>query len=111
MIMDRIDTERKARKPHRCSLCGCTIEVGTKYIRQFVPQYKFADNMHKECQELLGYEGFYDDNNEGTDEGYFKGCISDYVWQHHQHDDDSLDEGLDAPICEQVKLILKELEV
>ena len=49
--------------------------------------------MHKECQELLGYEGFYDDNSEGTDEGYFKDCISDYVWQHQQHDDDSLDDG------------------
>ena len=59
----------------------------------------------------LGYEGFYDDNNEGTDEGYFKDCISDYVWQHHQHDDDSLDDGLDVPIFEQVKMILKELNV
>ena len=91
--MDWIDTEHKARKPHRCSLCGGTIDVGTKYIRQFHPQYKYASTMHKECQELLGYEGFYDDNNEGTDEGYFKDCISDYVWQHHQHDDDSLDDG------------------
>lgn len=62
--MDWIDTEHKARKPHRCSLCGGTIDVGTKYIRQFHPQYKYASTMHKECQELLGYEGFYDDNNE-----------------------------------------------
>ena len=67
--------------------------------------------MHKKCQELLGYKGFYDDNNEGTDEGYFKDCISDYVWQHHQHDDDLLDDGWDVPICEQVKMILKELNV
>ena len=109
--MDWIDTEHKARKPHRCSLCGGTIDVGTKYIRQFHPQYKYASTMHKKCQELLGYEGFYDDNNEGTDEGYFKDCISDYVWQHHQHDDDSLDDGWDVPICEQVKMILKELNV
>ena len=50
--MDWIDTEHKARKPHRCSLCGGTIDVGTKYIRQFHPQYKYASTMHKECQEL-----------------------------------------------------------
>ena len=65
--MDYIDTVHKARKPHRCYMCGCEIEVGTKYIRQFVPEYKSAIRMHKECQELLSHEGFYDEEScEGT---------------------------------------------
>ena len=33
--MDFINSEYKARKPHKCYMCGCMIEVGTKYIRQF----------------------------------------------------------------------------
>lgn len=31
--MDWIDTERKARKPHKCYMCGCMIEVG-KYDKE-----------------------------------------------------------------------------
>jgi len=109
--MDWIDKELKARTPHTCCMCGCKIEVGTNYIRQFVPQYRSVLLMHKECQELLGYEGFYDDNScEGTSGDYFRSCISDYVWQHHQHDDDTIDEGWDGSMYEQVQMILKEKE-
>lgn len=77
--MDYIDTERKARKPHRCFMCGCTIDVGTKYIRQFVPEYRSADCIHKECCELLSYEGFYNEDEYGTDDDFFLGAILDFM--------------------------------
>lgn len=110
--MDYIDTVHKARKPHRCYMCGCEIEVGTKYIRQFVPKYKSAIRMHKECEKLLSHEGFYDkDSCEGTSDDFFCNAIFDYINEHHlSSDGKAFDEGWDAPIYEQVKLILKELE-
>lgn len=110
--MNWIDTERKSRVAHRCFLCGCTIEVGTQYIHQFVPEYKSANCMHKECQELISHEGFYDEDScEGTSEDFFCDVIFDYVNKHHlSSDGEAYDEGWDAPIYEQVKLILKELE-
>ena len=112
MIMDFINSERKARKPHKCYMCGCEIEVGHKYIRQFVPEYRSATCMHKECVDLLSYEGFCDEeSSEGTSDDFFCNAIFDYVNRYHTSSDGkALDEGWDAPIYEQVKLILKELE-
>ena len=112
MIMDWIDTERKACKLHRCYMCGCTIEAGTKYTRQFNTEYRSAICMHKECEELLSHEGFYNEDDYGTDDDFFHNAIFDYVNKHHTSSDgEEFDEGWDAPIYEQVKLILKELEV
>lgn len=109
--MDYIDTERKARKPHRCFMCGCTIDVGTKYIRQFVPEYRSADCIHKECCELLSYEGFYNEDEYGTDDDFFLGAILDYVNEHHvSSDGKEYDEGWDGDNYHLVKMILKELE-
>ena len=110
--MDFIDTEHKARKPHRCFMCGCTIDVGTKYIRQFVPEYRSADCIHKECCELLSYEGFCNEDEYGTDEDFFLGAILDYVNEHHvSSDGKEYDEGWNGDNYHLVKKILKELEV
>ena len=111
MIMDWIDSERKARKPHKCYMCGCEIEVGQKYIRQFVPEYRSAICMHKECQELLGYEGFYNEDDYGTDDYFFLNAIFDYVNKYHTSEDgEAFDEGWDGDNYHLVKMILKELE-
>ena len=55
--------------------------------------------MHKECQKLLGYEGFYNEEDYGTDDDFFHNAIFDYVNEHHTSEDHL------------VKKILKELEV
>lgn len=112
MIMDFINSERKARKPHRCYMCGCEIEVGQKYIRQFVPEYRSAICMHKECDELLSHEGFCDEESgEGTSDDFFCNAIFDYVNRYHTSSDGkALDEGWDGDNYHLAKMILKELE-
>lgn len=110
MIMDWIDTEHKARKPHKCYMCGCMIEVGTKYIRQFNTEYRSAICMHKECHELLSHEGFYNEDDYGTDDDFFHNAIFDYVNEHHLSDNgEAFDEGWDDDNFHLVKMILKEL--
>lgn len=111
MIMDWIDTERKACKPHKCYMCGCTIEAGIKYVRQFSPEYRSAICMHKECQELLSHEGFYNEDDYGTDDDFFHNAIFDYVNEHHTSvDGETFDDGWDGDNYHLVKKILKELE-
>lgn len=110
--MDFINSERKACKPHRCYMCGCEIKVGQKYIRQFVPEYRYATCMHKECNELLSYEGFCDEESgEGTSDDFFCNAIFDYVNRYHSSSDGkALDEGWDGDNYHLVKMIIKELE-
>mgnify|MGYP006873253937 FL=1 len=109
--MDFIDIERKARVPHRCYMCGCTIEAGTKYIYQFVPEYKSASCIHKECQKLLSYEGFYNKDDDGTSDDFFLNAILDYINEHHLSEDGkAFDDGWDGDNYHLVKMILKELE-
>lgn len=111
MIMDFIDSKHKARKPHKCYMCGCEIEAGQIYIRQFAPEYRSTICMHKECQELLNYEGFHNEYDYGTDEDFFHEAINDYVNEHHLSDDgNAFDEGWDGDNFHLVKMILKELE-
>lgn len=112
MIMDFMNSERKARKPHKCYMCGCTIEAGTKYIRQFNTEYRSAICMHKECEELLSHEGFYNEDDYGTDDDFFHNAIFDYVNEHHlSSDGEAFDDGWDGDNYHLVKKILKELEV
>jgi hypothetical protein len=110
--MDFMNSERKARKPHRCYMCGCEIEVGQKYIRQFTPEYRTAICMHKECEKLLSHEGFCDEEScEGTSDDFFGNAIFDYVNMYHTSSDGkALDEGWDGDNYHLVKMILKELE-
>lgn len=110
MIYDFIDRKLKAIKEHRCDLCGCIIEKGALYTRQFHPSDKSVSKMHEECKELLRYEGFYDgDSTEGTSEDFFKEAILDYVHTYHVNDDDVYDKGWDVSNRHiLVKMILKE---
>ena len=112
MIMDFMNSERKARKLHRGYMCGCEIEVGQKYIRQFTPEYRSAICMHKECDELLSHEGFCDEeSSEGTSDDFFCNAIFDYVNMYHTSSGGkALDEGWDGDNYHLVKMILKELE-
>ena len=90
MIMDWIDSERKARKPHKCRSAIC---------------------MHKECEELLGYEGFYNEDDYGTDDDFFHNAIFDYVNEHHiSENGEAFDNGWDGDNYHLVKMILKELK-
>lgn len=45
------DSEPKAKKPHRCYLCGLEIPVGTKYLRRaFVDEDgRSSVGMHLSC--------------------------------------------------------------
>lgn len=81
------------------------------YIRQFVPEYRSADCIHKECCELLSYEGFYNGDDYGTDDDFFLGAILDYANEHHfSSDGKAFDDGWDGDNYHLVKMILKELE-
>lgn len=42
--------------------------------------------MHKECHELLSHEGFYNEDDYGTDDDFFHNAIFDYVNEHHLSD-------------------------
>ena len=68
--------------------------------------------IHKECGELLSHEGFYNEDDYGTDDDFFHNAIFDYVNEHHLSDNgEAFDEGWDGDNYHLVKMILKELEV
>lgn len=66
------DTDRTARKAHRCSVCRNTIEPGTKYndFRGVADGQAYTFRSHLACQALGwayirrdGYESEYDDED------------------------------------------------
>lgn len=38
-----MNSERKARKPHRCYMCGCEIEVGQKIYSSVCPRIQVCN--------------------------------------------------------------------
>lgn len=101
-----------ARKEHVCNWCGCTIPVGEKYERQFLEYdgYVYEWKNHLECLKIAGVLDMFDEcGDEGLDEEYFKECIDNYIWAHHQDEDGEFEEGWDLPTYyEKVLKILEE---
>ncbi len=101
-----------ARKEHTCMWCGGKIAVGEKYCRQTLlyDGYLYEWKNHEVCSELAGsLDMFYECGDEGLDEEYFKECIDNYIWEHHQNENDEIDEGWDLPTYyEKVLKILEE---
>lgn len=65
-MYDIINTEHKARKPHTCCLCGCPIEKGEQYIRQFQQEDRCTIKMHKDCFGLLSELSEQEDYEDGV---------------------------------------------
>lgn len=101
-----------ARKEHRCMWCGGVIPVGEMYERTVLKYdgYVYEWINHLQCRELAGsLDMFYECGNEGLGEEYFKECIDNYIWEHHQNENDEIDEGWDLPTYyEKVLKILEE---
>lgn len=104
-MYDIINTKHKARKPHTCCLCGCPIEVGERYIRQFQPEGRCTVKMHKDCFGLLTEFSEQEDYEEGVSSEDFINRVTDYVNDNHYQE-----AGWKGSVYEQVKMIVKELE-
>lgn len=104
-MYDIINTERKARKQHTCCLCGCPIEKGLQYIRQFQQEDLCTLKMHKDCFGLLSDFSEQEDYEEGVSSEDFINRVDDYVNDNHYQDD-----GWSGSVYERVKMIVKELE-
>lgn len=82
--MDVLEIKRvKARKQHRCDMCGKVIEIGEEYESQHLIEdgiYTFCqcDRCKPYVDEIWekGFDGYYSD---GLDSGTFK----EYMWDNH----------------------------
>ena len=104
-MYDIINTEHKARKQHTCCLCGCLIEVGEIYIRQFHQEGRYTVKMHKDCFGLLSELSEQEDYEEGVGSEDFVNRVDDYVNDNHYQED-----SWNGSVYERVKMIVKELE-
>lgn len=72
------NTTHVARKEHQCNYCGCKIERGQTYNRQF---NKYDDvyvwKSHDYCSQIASELNMFDDCNEGVTEEDFKEHINE----------------------------------
>lgn len=100
---------RVARKPHRCCLCGCNIELGQRYVSQScVDEDEFWEaKSHCECRTLASYLDMFDGCDDSLTEEAFRWCIEEYTEDKLNRNDPILNEEL----YEQVKLICEQLKL
>lgn len=109
VISDRII---KARKSHRCGLCGKEIASGTLYRHQFNKDggNVWTFNAHCECMELTGVIDFGD--YDGITNQEFNDALQSYAYEKHYDDakDDIAAEWQNMSPYEAAKRTLKELK-
>lgn len=109
------ETNPIARKEHKCMYCNGIINKGQRYNRQTIA---FDGSVydwicHEECLELSGLldmtASFLD---EGVSEDGFHRCVEEYVYtNHYDNEADDIAKEWQVPMYEQVKMIIKELEM
>ena len=74
------DKERKARKEHRCDLCGKTIKKGETYdwTKTIYEGMLYDLKCHKKCRFLCQQLWDYADPDEGMDEELFQDSLHDF---------------------------------
>lgn len=92
--------------PHRCDLCGGTINTGETYKRTTVSEDgRVSDSVtHIHCSNLIDRLDM-DEYNEGVEIGDYECIIQDYVSDNHR--DDPQWDIKDLPKC--TKMIYEEL--
>lgn len=92
--------------------CGGIIRKGEMYERQVLEYdgYIYEWKNHLQCRELAGsLDMFAECDDNGLDEEYFRECIDNYIWEHHQNEDGEIEEGWDLPTYyERVLKVLEE---
>lgn len=73
------EVTRRARKPHRCNLCGEEIKKGTEYDLQTIvcDGMFYGWKMHPECNAVSSFLWDYVDPDEGMSEDEFLDACSE----------------------------------